>query len=204
TLSIRLVRDNAGAVLAEFAYTAAFIFILGLIVFDFSLFFMRMAMAEYAAHVAVRIAAVRPAVCDDVPESISKDPDDETTRYGTLCTDPANPCEFPVPAVCSGAADAVSVEIMNRISPFLPPGATTGNLQFTYAPPANQSIGFLGGPYVPIVSVSLQNLTHDFILPIPTLLSPWSGGAGGGAFSINLPPMTATMPGEDLNSGTEG
>jgi len=53
-----------------------------------------------------------------------------------------------------------------------------------------------------MTSVSLQNLQHQFILPIGQLFAPWGGAGGTGA--VPLGPMTATMPGEDLNVGTNG
>jgi hypothetical protein len=53
-----------------------------------------------------------------------------------------------------------------------------------------------------MTTVRLQNLQHDFILPLGQLFAPWGGGGGDG--SIPLGPMTATMPGEDLNTGTGG
>ena len=199
----RLRHDERGGPLAEFALTLPLLFVLGLIAFDFTWLFARLAMAEYAAHVAVRFAVVRPAVCPGVPDSIDRVAG-STERYGELCTHPANPCALPAALQCTGAGTATGTEIINRISPLLPAGATAANLQFTYAPPPAGSVGFLGGPYVPIVSVSLVGLQHNFLMPIPTLLTPWSGGAGGVFAPIPLGPFTATMPGEDLNMGDNG
>ena len=197
----RLTRDEGGGPLAEFALTFPLLFVIGLVALDFSWVFTRIAMAEYAAHVAVRTAAVRPAVCPGVPDSIERK-DGLTTRFGELCTHPDAPCNYPATIQCTGAGTDVGGEIIDMVEVFLPAGASEANLQFTYAPPPDSSIGFLGGPYVPIVSVSLINLQHNFILPIPTLLSPWSGSAGGAFAPITLGPFTATMPGEDLNDGT--
>jgi hypothetical protein len=94
---------------------------------------------------------------------------------------------------CGGGRD------LRHIQPLLPNGATPANLQFRYE---STGLGFLGGPYVPMTSVSLQNLQHQFILPIGQLFAPWGGAGGSGA--VPLGPLTAAMPGEDLNVGTGG
>ena len=91
-------------------------------------------------------------------------------------------------------------EIFGIVQPLLPAGATPGDLQFQYEA---SNLGFLGGPYIPMTSVRLQNLQHQFILPLGQLFAPWGGG-GAGDGTIALGPMTATMPGEDLNAGTGG
>ena len=198
-----LKRDENGGPLVEFAYAFPLLLVIGIVTLDFTWVFTRMAMAEYSAHVAVRTAAVRPAVCPGVPDFIERK-DGLSTRFGSLCTHPDAPCDYPATIQCTGTGSPVATEILGRIAPLLPAGATEANLQFTYAPPPAASIGFLGGPYVPIVSVSLINLEHNFILPIPTLFTPWTGGAGGAFDPITLGPFTATMPGEDLNHGTDG
>jgi hypothetical protein len=90
-------------------------------------------------------------------------------------------------------------EIFGIVQPLLPAGATPAALQFQYDP---TNLGFLGGPYVPMTTVRLQNLQHQFILPLGELFAPWGGSGGNGG--IPLGPMTATMPGEDLNAGTGG
>ena len=110
------------------------------------------------------------------------------------------PCLVAATQTCFGAAgNPVADEIFGLVQPLLPAGATPANLQFQYEP---SGLGFLGGPYVPMTSVRLQNLQHQFILPIRQLFAPWGGAGGTGV--VPLGPMTATMPGEDLNVGTGG
>jgi hypothetical protein len=195
--------DERGGPLAEFALVIGFLFMVGIFVFEITRFFTQLAMAEYATHQAARRAVVRPPVCAGVPEVNQRDPGagNPVARFGTLCS-AGGQCVTPATAICTGVAgNAVVDEIFGLVRPLLPNGATPANLEFTYEPSV---LGFLGGPYVPIVSVSLTDLEHDFIMPLGAFFTPWSGGAGGGNRNVPLPPLTATMPGEDLNLGTGG
>jgi hypothetical protein len=192
--------DQRGGPLAEFALVIGLLFVVGIFVFEISRFYMRAAMAEYATHLAVRIAAVRPPVCSEIPDR--NEPASSGALFGTMCSDSSAPCAVPEPdpQTCPGAAgNPVVDEIFATIRPLLPTGATPANLQFQYEA---TNLGYLGGPYIPMTSVSLQNLQHQFILPLGQLFAPW-GGAGG-AGSVPLGPLTAAMPGEDLNAGTGG
>jgi hypothetical protein len=193
------VRDERGGPLAEFALVIGLLFVVGIFIFEISRVFMQEAMAEYATQLAVRIAAVRPPVCPGVPD-FNERATGNTARFGTMCSDLSAPCAAVAPQTCAGAAgNAVVDEIFGTIQPLLPTGATPANLQFRYE---STSLGFLGGPYVPLTSVSLQNLEHQFILPLGQLFAPWGGAGGSGA--VPLGPLTAAMPGEDLNVGTGG
>jgi TadE-like protein len=194
-----LVRDERGGQLAEFALVIGLLFVVGIFIFEMTRFSMRASMAEYATHLAARIAAVRPPICVGVPE-FNERVNGSTARFGTMCSHPSAPCVAVATQTCAGAAgNAVVNEIFATIQPLLPNGATPANLQFRYEP---TGLGFLGGPYVPMTSVSLQNLQHTFVLPIGQLFAPWGGAGGTG--TVALGPLTATMPGEDLNVGTGG
>jgi len=195
-----LIRDERGGPLAEFALVIGLLFIVAIFVFEMSRFFMRAAMAEYATHLAVRIAAVRPPVCPGVPEFNERASGSEA-RFGTMCSG-TSACAVVTPQSCSGTAgNPVVDEIFGTIQPLLPNDATPANLQFRYE---STGLGFLGGPYVPMTSVSLQDLQHEFILPLGQLFAPWGGGGAGGSGAVLLSPLTAAMPGEDLNVGTNG
>ena len=194
-----LIRDERGGPLAEFALVIGLLFVMAIFVFEMTRFFMQAAMAEYATHLAVRTAAVRPPVCPGVPD-FNERATGSTANFGTMCSAASAPCAVVAPQTCAGAAgNAVVDEIFGTIQPLLPNGATPANLQFQYE---STGVGFLGGPYVPMTSVSLQNLQHQFILPIGQLFAPWGGAGGSGA--VPLTPLTAAMPGEDLNVGTGG
>lgn len=205
-LAKRFLRDERGGPLAEFMMVIALLFVIAIFVFEISRFYMRAAMAEYATHLAVRVAAVRPAICPGVPDTNER-ATGSTARFGAMCSDPSAPCAAVATQTCAGVAgDPVSDEIFALVQPLLPNGASPANLQFSYEQSDAPRLGFLGGPYVPLVSVSLANLQHDFILPLGQLFAPWGGGGGGGggAGSVALGPLTATLPGEDLNAGTDG
>jgi TadE-like protein len=194
-----LLRDERGGQLAEFALVIGLLFVVGIFIFEMTRFSMRASMAEYATHLAARVAAVRPPICVGVPE-FNERVNGSTARFGTMCSHPSAPCVTVATQTCAGTAgNAVVNEIFATIQPLLPNGATPANLQFRYEP---TGLGFLGGPYVPMTSVSLQNLQHTFILPIGQLFAPWGGAGGSG--TVALGPLTATMPGEDLNVGTGG
>jgi len=196
----RFLSDERGGPLAEFALVIGLLFVFTIFIFEISRFYMRSAMAEYATQLAVRVAAVRPAVCPGVPD-VNERAAGTTGRFGTMCSDPSAPCDVPATQTCTGlAGNAVVDEIFGIVGPLLPSNATPANLQFQYEA---TNLGFLGGPYVPMTTVRLQNVQHQLILPIGQLFAPWGGG-GGGNGSIPLGPMTATMPGEDLNAGTGG
>jgi hypothetical protein len=198
----RLLGDERGGPLAEFALVIGLLFVFAIFAFEISRFFMRAAMAEYAAHLAVRVATVRPAVCPGVPD-FNERATGSTARFGAMCSGPSAPCVLPETVICVGVAgNPVVDEIFGIVQPLLPNGATPANLQFQYEA---TNLGFLGGPYVPMTTVRLQNLQHELILPLGQLFAPWGdGGGGGGNGDIPLGPMTATMPGEDLNTGTGG
>lgn len=194
-----LVRDERGGQLAEFALVIGLLFVVGIFIFEMTRFSMRGAMAEYATQLAVRVAAVRPPICPGVPD-FNERAAGSTARFGTMCSDASAPCAAVATQTCAGAAgNAVVDEVFAMVQPLLPVGATPANLQFRYEP---TGLGFLGGPYVPMTSVSLQNLQHQFILPLGQLFAPWGGAGGNGA--VALGPLTATLPGEDLNVGTGG
>jgi hypothetical protein len=195
-----LLGDERGGPLAEFALVIGLLFVFTIFAFEITRFLMQASMAEYAADLAVRVAAVRPAVCPGVPD-VNERAVGDTSRFGTMCSAPSAPCVSPPVQTCTGVAgNPVVDEIFGFVQPLLPAGATPANLQFQYEA---TNLGFLGGPYVPMTTVRLQNVQHQLILPIGQLFAPWGGGGGGGG-SIPLGPMTATMPGEDLNTGIGG
>jgi hypothetical protein len=65
------------------------------------------------------------------------------------------------------------------------------------------NLGFLGGPYVPRVTVELQNLNFTFATPLSGLAALAGGGQGPGA-TLTFPTMSTSLPGEDLALGDQG
>lgn len=112
-------------------------------------------------------------------------------------------------------------EIWCTLVRILPANATPQNIwvSYTYDP----QLGFAGGPYTPMVEVGVvttasgttsianaQELRFEFLTPIPGMAALAGGGAmgnmstGGGLPSIPFPDMSVSLPGEDLNHGTNG
>ncbi|NJO37374.1 MAG: pilus assembly protein [Rhizobiales bacterium] len=172
----RLRQDQKGSVLVEFAIVLPLFLILLFAIIDFGQIYLRWILAEKATHLAARLAVVRPPVCAGVPTI--------NTRlftfikilpFGTSCGVPFL-CRNPAPVTCTGAAavgDSFD-DIFGQISPLLPPTAGPQNLRFTYS---GANLGFLGGPYVPMVSVELiGEIEVPFITPMGPLLQTFYGG----------------------------
>lgn len=188
-------RDTSGAFLPEFSVTIlVFLSVLfGLI------FFGRMAygfvMVEKAVQVAARIAAVRPPVCAGVP--VIHEPA-SNFEFGTRCiweeTVGTPVCADGGTQTCSGA----TVEIWNRIAMLMPTGSTPANLSFTYD--FDHRLGFLGGPYVPMVTVELTGLQIGSVM-FPGFVQFLTGANNS---TLPFPAVSSSMPGEDLAQGTDG
>ena len=199
----RFARDESGATLVEFAVVVLFFLLLLFAIIDFGRLAHTWAAAQKATQVAARIAAVRPPVCAGVPALNSRGVAGSSISFGTLCRAGANVCANPGPAVCSGAsANATSAEIFAQIRPLLPAGATVGNLRFTYS--FDPNLGFLGGPYVPMVTVDLQGLEFVFVSNLGRMITPITGQQTTLGANLPLPRMSISVPGEDLALGTAG
>lgn len=203
----RFLRDDSGTTLVEFGLVISLFLLIFFGLIDFGRLAFHFVNAERAMYVAARVAAVRPAVCAGVPDSNERGtvPIGTTPpRFGTLCSAGATVCVDPNILPCPGVAtNATATEIWNIVQGTLPNDATIANLLFTYSFDSN--LGFLGGPYIPVVTVELQNLDFEFISPLAALVA-LSGGvapAGLGA-NIPFPSMSTSLPGEDLAMGTEG
>ena len=113
------------------------------------------------------------------------------------------PCAGRGPASCSGVGtNATTAEIFAKIRPLLPAGATEGNLRFTYR--FDPNLGFLGGPYVPMVTVDLQGLEFVFVSNLGLMITPITGQQTTLGANIPLPRMSISVPGEDLALGPAG
>lgn len=195
--------DESGATLIEFAVVVLLFLFLLFSIIDFGRLAHTWSAAQKATQVAARIAAVRPPVCAGVPTLNIRGAAGGAASYGTLCRAGAGVCLDPGPASCNGqAANATTAEIFAQIRPLLPAGATEGNLRFTYR--FDPNLGFLGGPYVPMVTVDLDGLEFVFVTNLGRLISPITGQQTSLGSSISLPRMSISVPGEDLALGTAG
>lgn len=198
-----VLREQEGGVLVEFALVVSLFCFLFLALLDFGRLSYSGVNAQKAAQLAARIAVVRPAACAGVPQTHQRGPSTSVPRYGTACSASAGVCADVGTITCAGSAtDATASEIWGRISPLLPPGTTIDVMQLSYAFDSN--LGFLGGPYTPMVTVELNLNDFQFVSPLAALAnaagatnSTISSTAGYSNFSVSL-------PAEDLALGESG
>jgi hypothetical protein len=70
-------------------------------------------------------------------------------------------------------------------------------------------MGFLGGPFTPVVTVEIQNLNFNFIHPLAGLAglagaTDTTDQADAEANGVPMPSMSISLPGEDLALGGNG
>ena len=207
----RFGREESGASLVEFGIVVSVFLFLIFAIIDIGRLSYTWTSAQKAAQLAARIAAVRPPACDNVPEQNLR-PTGTSTSYGTLCSASGTTCQT-VDIACDGrTTNATANEIFAAIRPLLPPTAvdanglrvpvSVANLRFTYR--SDPALGFLGGPFVPVVTVQLQNLRFEFATTVGALGAVATGREVdfGGDFPIDT--ISVSVPGEDLALGTAG
>lgn len=200
---LRFVREETGAAMVEFAMVVGVFFLLVFQIMDFGMFTSNNLMAEKSTQIAARIATVRPAACAGVPDRYARGTATPAPRFGTSCGAVPNACAMPATVSCTGSAtNATATEIWTRIGPTLPGGTSISDLRFTYA--ADPNLGYLGGPYVPQVSVELTLPAFSLSFPIGALANVAGGGTGGFSGSPRYRAFSVTMPAEDLAAGTNG
>ncbi len=199
----RFRRDDSGAAMVEFSMVVGLFFLMLFQLFDFGIFASTNLIAEKSTQVAARIATVRPAACAGVPDRITVGTASPAPRFGTNCRAVANACAVQATVSCAGdAGNATANEIWTRISPALPGGTQISDLTFIYIQDPN--LGYLGGPYVPQVTVELTLPAFRFSAPIGAMATMLSGGTGGFTGTPQYRTISISLPGEDLASGTDG
>lgn len=227
-----LWRNEDGASLIEYSIVLALFLLVFFGMIDFGRLGFNWVMTEKAMQRAARIATVRPPVCANVPEI--HEFGSTGARYGTLCRVGPGTCD-PVPeracilmdntayatvdtqAKCDALnanTSTTAQEIWCILQPILPGNAAPDNIRVSYA--FDQNLGFLGGPYTPMVEVSIVTTTNTVANGDPldfTFLTPLGGLAalaGGVANGVDVgntmpfPDMSVSLPGEDLNHGSNG
>jgi Flp pilus assembly pilin Flp len=187
----RFLRREDGAGLVEYALVILLFLVLLFAIIDFGRLGFAVVSANKANQIAARIAAVRPPACPGVPRRNLRG-SNTTASFGTLCRAGNGTCATPAAVTCLGSAsDATATEIFAAVRPLLPPGAGIEDIRFRYAFDSN--LGFLGGPYVPVVTVELEDVPFTFVVPV-----------GRSAQGLTLPRMSVSLPGEDLCHGQGG
>jgi TadE-like protein len=200
-----LLRDEDGATLVEFSIVISLFLLIFFGLIDFGRLAYHIVTGERAMHAAARIGAVRPPACPGVPEFLELSSDaPASTDYGTSCDAGGSICEDPGPISCTGdMANATAAEVWEVVGSVMPPGSDVSNLRFSYTYDAR--LGFLGGPYVPVVTVAMEDVTFEFVTPLAGLaaVAGATGNSGIGS-TVTMPSMSVSLPGEDLAQGVDG
>lgn len=196
-------KDETGATLVEFTLGVIFFLTLFFAILDFGRMAFNYVVAQKAMHIAARIAAVREPACAGVPliNAPSGSIPTPAPSYGTQCSAGTNICAASTVSCAGNIANPAVAEIWGIVQGRLPNTATPANIRFTYA--SDPNLGFLGGPYVPVVTVELTGLTFDYVTGVGGLVNLISGSPGPSG-SIPFPSMSVSMPGEDLAVGNAG
>jgi len=201
----RFQRNTSGTTLVELAIVMPLLLLLIFGVLEFGRLFWITGVTQKATAIAVRLAAVRPPVCPNVPDvisAVSVSAGGTAPRFGTVCRT-GGVCADLGEQVCAlNLGTATGQEIWGRVAALMPPGSTAANIRLRYS--FDERIGFVGGPYSPVVTVELINLEFQFISPLGQLAALAASDATIAASlpnSISLPSMSASLPGEDLASG---
>lgn len=202
----KLYRDDAGTTVVEMAIVLPIFLLIFLMIIDFGRLAFHYVNAEKAMHIAARVAAVRPAACPGVPTFNRRGPDNGLTapRTGTQCNAGTNICLAAATVTCSGSSENPTVEeIWGLVQGAFPNDATESNLQFIYE--YDENLGFLGGPYVPVVTVEITDLEFEFVNPLAAFIALAGGpGNSNAGAAIPFPTMSVSLPGEDLAQGEDG
>jgi hypothetical protein len=199
-------RDESGSVMVEFALVLPLFLLLLFGLIDFGRLGYEYVMAAKATDLATRTAVARPPACPGVPEANARGSVTGLVvppRFGTACGSGANVCAAPVTVTCTGTStNATASEIWARVDGLMPSNATVANLRFSYAYDPN--LGFLGGPYVPVVTVEITELEFQYVSPLGALATFAGGDWDGFRSSITFPSMSTSLPAEDLALGNSG
>lgn len=202
---LRFWADRRGSALVELSIVMPLLLLIVLGLVDYGRLYWNEVAAQKAAAIAARTAALRAPVCENVPSVIGAASAD--VNAGTLCRQ-GGACSVTLPPPCRldqvddyPLGKQTADEIWSRIRPLMPPNATRANVQLTYT--NNSNIGFVGGPYSPVVTVELVNMEFRFVSPLGSLaaLATTDSSFTSKPMTIPLPTMSTSLPGEDMASG---
>ena len=201
-----LLRDDSGTTLVEFAIVMPIFLLLLFGLIDFGRMGFEYVMANKAVQLATRVAVTRPPACPGVATVNARGTVPNGTVppiFGTNCRAGATICAAPATVTCAGSAsDTTAAEVWASVSPLMPTGSSVANLRFSYA--YTRELGFLGGPYVPMVTVQITNLNFQFITPLDALAALAGSANSGLPGSLPFPALSVTLPAEDLALGEAG
>ncbi len=200
-----LLSNQSGATAVEFALLFMLLVVVTFGTVEMGFAFYQWNAAEKATHLGVR----RAVVSDPVSGGLNTLGVIATTSdYGKSCRNadgtPNSDCYFP-PITCTsgGAGSATCTNAMGTVNPaafdsvvqlmqLAFPRIQHSNVVISYSWSGLGFVGRPGGQPV-VVTVSLRNMTYDFIL---------LDALAGLPDRITMPPFTATLIGEDLSNTT--
>lgn len=197
--------DECGASLVEFALVITLFLFLLLAIIDFGRIGHAWVGANKATQLAARIAAVRPPACAGVPLFNVRGTAVSPPAFGALCRAGSGVCLTPSPPItsCQGVAtNATALEIFTAVRPLIPAGTTIGQMRYSYA--FDPNLGFLGGPYVPMVTVEFTSVNFTFISQLGAFVTALTGQSSTLGTPLRLPGMSVSLPAEDLALGMDG
>jgi Flp pilus assembly pilin Flp len=195
--------DESGANLVEFSLVVTLFLFLLLGIIDFGRIGHAWVGANKATQIAARLAAVRPPACAGVPTRNDRGTAEAPPAFGALCRAGPGICANPGTVSCQGnATNATAQEIFAAIRPLVPPGTTIGQMRYSYA--FDPGLGFLGGPYVPMVTVEFTDVNFTFVSQLGVFVTALTGRSSTLGTPLRMPGMSVSLPGEDLASGMDG
>ncbi len=218
----RFRRDEEGATIVELAVVLPLFLLIFLGLIDFGRLGFHYVATEKAVQMGARIAAVRPAACSGIPTTNSRGSYTDATgpRYGTNCAYASGVCEELEVVICSGdaavstEAQAVVDEIWSMLQFAVPndPAADFDKSNLTFSYQFEPGMNFLGGPFVPTVTVTIEELPFRFVSPLGALAALATNGATDQTDALTaaisnfkiFSDFSASLPGEDLASGSNG
>ena len=228
---ISFLRREEGASLIEYTIVISLFLLIFFALLDFGRLGFNWVMTEKAMQRAARIAVARPPVCPGVPETHRRGGDNGVS-YGTMCragtgvcaAEPVRECVLSTVQInCGDPNGETRQEIWCTLRPILPPNAAPENIRLSYR--FDPNLGFLGGPYTPMVEVSVVTAEHvsaglagarelrfTFITPLPGFAALAAGAVpsnitdsgSDGLADIPFPDLSVSMPAEDLSQGNSG
>jgi Flp pilus assembly protein TadG len=202
----RFSSDEAGSTLVEFAIVMPLFLLILFALIDFGRMGFEYVMANKAVQMAARVAVTRPPACAGVPEINTRGAVPAGTtppNFGTNCRAGNTVCAAPATVSCFGNTNnATAAEIWNTVRVLMPVGAQVSNLHFSYI--YTSELGFLGGPYVPMVNVEIRNLNFQFVMPLDGLAALAGSADANLPGTLPFPALSVTLPAEDLALGEAG
>ena len=200
----RAVRNEDGSSLVEIGIVLPILLMIIFGLIDYSRLAFSYVMAGKAADRAVRLAVVMPPACTGVPETNQRGTlagGSDLHKFGASCSIDGALCSDPGAVSCTAASNSLTAsQIWASIRPIMPSNASQQNLQFTYE--FTPDLGFLGGPYTPVVTVEVVDLDFQFVTPLGVLAGlAGTTSHGGLGSSFAFPSMSASLPAEALTDG---